>query len=233
MGQASLPLFFSLNSPPIYYLDKMGGCSWGINDLSFSPYEDGHGGWYRFLVYFCVILPSFLPLFPVVLSCLIFVKILLTSRRKLTGHRSLTAGRARGPAGKAPSSLIEPSLLPSTASGEPLRAKSKTSSSLDIAHQATTTMYIVTVLYVIFNVPFWSFTLAIMFFQADHIQWIITNGIIIQIFLSRTSVVMNAACNPIVYFTRIRALKKMWHLNFKKLHHCVTLAATLVNKFRK
>ena len=90
--------------------------------------------------------------------------------------------------------------------------------SVDVAHQATTTMCIVTSLYVIFNVPIWIFTLAVTFFHTDHIGWVITSGIYIHIFLYRTSVVMNAACNSIVYFARIKALRRLW--NFDTFRRC-------------
>ncbi|KAL5268222.1 hypothetical protein ACHWQZ_G002174 [Mnemiopsis leidyi] len=236
IGQASIPLVSSTLNPPIYYLKAVAGCSWGIDDLSFAPYDDGKGVWYRFLVYFCVILPSFLPIFPVVVSCIIFVKIVLTSKQKVKNYRnkdlynnnltnSVSLNHVQSqktlevekPADTfcGPRSEVSQMSVSSNFPADqlpPQQCVKKGTSGGDVAQQATTTMCIVTALYIIFNVPYWSFTLAVMFFQADHIRWVTTNGIYINIFLSRTSVVMNAACNPIVYFTRIQALRKLWSI---------------------
>ncbi|XP_063684113.1 uncharacterized protein LOC134818471 [Bolinopsis microptera] len=234
IGQASLPLVSSTQSPPIYYKTEVGGCSWGINDLSFAPYEEGNGVWYRFLLYFCLILPSFLPIFPVVVSCIIFVKIVLTSKQKVKSYKvescnstvnnTISLNTNPGVKNKRNDdhhSSKEKSFATaelSSMNSNMEQPRKKRGGGADVAHQATTTMYIVTALYIIFNVPFWSFTLAVMFFHADHITWVTTNGIYINIFLSRTSVVMNAACNPIVYFARIRALRKDWNAkNLRKL----------------
>ena len=186
---------------------------------SFAPYENGQGFWYRFLTYFCVILPSFLPIFPVVVCCAIFVKIVLRSKRKVracklrlkgaTSSSTFTLTKLR--VGLGERSGVE---LSSAEPGAPRKEVSPDHGArvgtADLAHQATTTMYIVTALYIVFNVPFWSFTLAILFFQADHITWLKNNAMYIHIFLYRTSVLMNAASNPIVYLTRIRALKRQF-----------------------
>jgi hypothetical protein len=237
MGQASLPLVSSTQNPPIYYRREVGGCSWGINELSFAPYQ---GVWYQFLLYFCIILPSFLPIFPVVVSCIIFVRIVLTSKKKVKSYRtqldshqvhtslSLNLGSLQATL-KTPDSLCpkqslegpvpvsELSQMSTNSQVEPRLNKVRGGNS-DVAHQATTTMYIVTTLYIIFNVPFWSFTLAVMLFKADHLKWVNTNGLYIHNFLYRTSVVMNAACNPIVYFARIQALRRMWSI--KRIFKC-------------
>eukprot|EP00116_Pleurobrachia_bachei_P005669 sb/3465931/ len=245
VGQASLPLKFSNESPPIYFSPKVGACSWGLDDLTFAPYEDGSGVWYRFLLYFCLILPSFLPLFPVVVSCVIFVKIVLTSSERLKSHAQGVSKTTSGNSialSAAPVSGVSnvnscctqqnscgttalQELPPTTQQLQPPTTQPKPRLSVNreeisekkkkkrsnVAQQATTTMYIVTALYIIFNVPFWSFLLAIIFFKdGDHIEWLAVNAIYVHIFLSRTSVVMNAACNPIVYVTRIHELRRQF-----------------------
>ena len=94
----------------------------------------------------------------------------------------------------------------------------------DMTSNATTTMYIVTVIYLVFNVPLWVYTLFILTAKGDEdfVQWIRENALYVTIFCQRTSIVMNAACNPIVYFTRIRPLRLMFTTdNVKKQYHKV------------
>ena len=278
MGQASLPLIFSSHDPPIYFHDSVGACSWGIDDLTIIKYEDGQGFWYQFLVYFCLIIPSLLPIIPVLVCCVIFVKILVSSKQRMLRYcsntksnnnnntlsisnirsylkgtmshcstqpnqhvppqqQSLTPQAFLLPRSVSKTSVIE--LAPSIQSQvnvkqnekdislspqpvspvvKPFPAKKsnkvRTASQKQggaTTHQATTTMYIVTAMYVVFNVPFWIFLLIVMFFgQSDHIAWVSNHYSYIHIFVYRTSVALNAACNPIVYFTRMRALRTLW-----------------------
>ena len=279
VGQASLPLMFSSHSPPIYFHESVGACSWGIDDLTIVSYEDGQGFWYQFLVYFCLVIPSLLPIIPVLVCCGIFVKIVLSSKQRLlryTSHsRTHVSSYSRAgsvsncnPAGVSmeqqpgqpqqfllPKSItkssnintdplsslhVSQSTLPRTPEKSTIcntPSTKQTNRNLSVpqspgsllstcnsnngsrrqgavngmTHQATTTMYIVTTLYVVFNVPFWIFLLIVMFFgQSDHITWVTRNYAYIHIFVYRTSVAMNAACNPIVYFTRMQALRRLW-----------------------
>ena len=97
----------------------------------------------------------------------------------------------------------------------PVRKRKKSHS--DSAHQATTTIYIVTGLYVIFNVPVWIFVVAVLFSATDHLPWFRCHLMYLHIFLNRICVVMNAASNGVVYFARMKDLRRTCFEELKKL----------------
>ena len=71
------------------------------------------------------------------------------------------------------------------------------------------TILIMTLVYIAFNVPCWLFYIYLILNRFNPVAWLTARtAIYIHIFVSRLSVSMNAACNPIVYFCRIGELRK-------------------------
>ena len=60
----------------------------------------------------------------------------------------------------------------------------------------------------ILNVPYWVFII-VYYASKEPIKWLMTDGQYIALFLSRTSILLNAAINPIIYFTRMKEIREM------------------------
>ena len=74
---------------------------------------------------------------------------------------------------------------------------------------ATTTIIIVTIVYIIFNMPCWIFYIAILTSTKNPVQWLQGNvGLYFDFFVSQLSIVLNSCINPIVYMCRMQALRR-------------------------
>ena len=73
--------------------------------------------------------------------------------------------------------------------------------------KASITIVLYTVTYAVFNVPIWLCILVVLLSIDDHITFI-GKVVYVNIFLSRLSVVMNAAVNPVIYILRLSEVKE-------------------------
>ena len=72
---------------------------------------------------------------------------------------------------------------------------------------ATFTVVILTLLYVLFNMPCWMFYLAVIWSIEHPVRWLQSGpGVHVGYFVSKLSVEFNALCNPFVYMLRMRRL---------------------------
>ena len=176
---ASLPLFFS--SQGYHYEGFLGQCAWGISELSFV---EGNTWVWRFITYTTIILPWLVPGVVVVVSCVVSILVLVRSDRN---HKKMTTRR---PATK---------LKKSEAEGAASRTR-----------HVSITMIIMTAVYILFNMPCWLFYLYLFACKLNPQAWVRAKSArYIHIFVSRLSVSLNAAVNPIVYFSRIEGLRRL------------------------
>ena len=126
-----------------------------------------------------IILPWLVPGFIVVVSCSISIIVLLQSERKR--RRLFDSKFAR-----------------------------RTNAATIRTKYISKTIVIMALVYIVFNVPCWLFYLYLFFNKMNPVAWLHANtAIYIHIFVSRLSVSLNAACNPIVYFCRFGGLKSL------------------------
>ena len=177
---AFLPITFS--QVGYHYARFLGQCSWGIHELSFVDCYGMSCSEWRWMIIITVILPWLVPGVLVILTSSISIVMLKRSTNTCKGLcRKLNKNKFN---------LVSPAVLPGSRT-----------------RHATITILIMTVIYCIFNMPCWllySYLLGNGFSPAKWLRGDI--AVYIQIFVSRLSVVLNSAVNPVVYFSRIEAL---------------------------
>ena len=195
---AALPLIFS----PLgyHYSSYVAQCSWGINELSFVGCYGMSCSLWHWLTYATIILPWLVPGVVVVLSSTASICALLHSdrtRRHMLPRRKTNTLSVH----------MDPSL----------RTK-----------RATITILIMTLVYSVFNMPCWLLYSYLLASGFNPISWLTgSTAIYVQIFVSRVSIALNSAINPIVYFLRIQALARLTFLNTQSMisHSLVSRAS--------
>ena len=208
---AGLPLVFSETT--YYYTAFFGQCTWGINELSFVNSTDS-SLWYG-MTYTTIILPWLVPGLVVVLSCVASVTVLLRSsinRKQLKNNSDntrkhivlrfksnglTTRGRGKGLEGAH-------RLQINIANDEPDLATAATT-------QATITILIMTLVYILFNVPCWLVYCYLLSTEFNALTWTRTFRVdqlqLVFILVGRVSVALNSASNPVVYLCRMKPLR--------------------------
>ena len=189
VAQAALPLFFSTKSPPIYFAPQIGACSWGLPDLDFLEYNTAV---YNVVSYSLVIITWVLPAVPVFICSGYILMITIKHRSRMCRYRKPSISCNPGSHLQQLSASVNPGSW-----AERAAAMSK----------ASITIVIYTVTYAVFNVPIWLCILVVLLSIEDHIAFI-GNVVYVNIFLSRLSVVMNAAVNPVIYILRLSEVKE-------------------------
>ena len=208
---AALPLMFS--SKRYYYADFFAQCTWGINELSFV--NSSSSSLWHAMTYTTIILPWLLPALIVVLSCIASVIVLLKSSYRRRQFRSNTKEtrkhyelrlKSNGAASTEKSHEMD-SFRSSQLEHKPA-AESR--SITNATAQATLTIVIMTLVYILFNVPCGVVYIYLLSKEFDPLTWMDFNPDLLQmvfILLGRTSVALNSAANPIVYLCRMKPLR--------------------------
>ena len=219
---ASLPLAFSPSS--YYYSAMLGQCSWGLNELSFVRSVNSTL-WYS-ITYTTIILPWLVPAVVVLVSCLASVLVLVRSHllqsrmRREPIIRRITANLSRQAIFKLQTTST-PNINRANRNHESPRDKQTT--------HATVTIIIMTVVYIIFNVPCWIVYCYLLSTGFNPITWVDMDVVaIILILVSRVSVALNSAVNPIVYMYRMKTLRKelFGQLGIRGWRHAMTKRAS-------
>ena len=83
-----------------------------------------------------------------------------------------------------------------------------------LKHRATVTIVIITFVYIVFNIPYWTFLLYMLIFPSSGNSLFKTY---LFMFLNPVSVILNGFINPIVYYLRIAGMKKQLNGDFRNL----------------
>lgn len=179
---ALLPIIFS----PVgyHYANFLGQCSWGIHELSFVTCYGMQCSEWRWMIINTVILPWMIPGVVVVLTSSVSIAML---KRSTNARKKL----CRNMSEKVPTlKSVSPYVLPHSRN-----------------RYATITILIMTIIYCIFNMPCWLLYSYLLGNRFNPAKWLRGDiAVYIQIFVSRLSVVLNSAVNPVVYFSRMEAL---------------------------
>ena len=208
---AGLPLVFSEKT--YHYIELFAQCSWGLDELSFVN-STNSTLWFG-MTYTTIILPWLVPGLVVVLSCIVSVSVLLKSsfsRRRLRKSSKSIRKHFEVRNKLSSSGTVD---MGKSQHGSPTHTKKGESRGSTTTTHATVTIVIVTVLYVVFNMPCWlvyCYLLSVGFdsrtwtedlkFQIDHLQ-------LLFILVGRVTVVLNSAANPVVYLCRMDPLREM------------------------
>ena len=80
-----------------------------------------------------------------------------------------------------------------------------------LKRSATITIFVMTIVYIIFNMPCWAFYILVLCHIKYNIPWLQSRpAIYTYLFVVRLSVVINSFCNPIVYIWRISKLRRFY-----------------------
>ena len=160
-------------------------CSWRLDDI---VSEDGL--WYKLLFYLFMPVEFLLPAVPIIASSFATVWFLrdTTSRRDSIIERIKRKG-SRSKVSPRPSVGHPPDMI--------LRKS-----------RATGTIILITIVYIVCNAPYWVLMLIYISSNKSFIHWLTSGGHYLNLFLSRTSVVINAGLNPLVYLLRVEELTR-------------------------
>lgn len=192
VGIASLPLLFSRKSPPIYFAPGIAACSWGLPDLEFLEYNSPQ---YVGVSYALIIVTWVLPAIPVFL-CTVYIFTIIVK------HRSRMRKYGKTSASCADNTSVTARLRQLSSAANQVSWSQRASA----MSQASITIVLFAVTYVVFNVPIWLCILVIFLSIEDHVAFI-GSSVYVNIFLSRLSVVMNASLNPLIYILRLSELR--------------------------